>query len=205
MEILRRYKNNIEAIHSGESDAELRVSEISHILDLQKAFYLINYYKQVTDSKNQGLFNNFVFKKIEEIFIEYQKYLLETGDVNYNEFKDFTATVMLKLEHRRHLIFNKYTIQGYSSMPTAVFERSFDDAVKVFYEFIDSLLVIPYICKDLSGISLENCLRKEFTQLIVDFRTKYQLKDSISGSQLDSFLAKSIKRISTALKDEDSY
>lgn len=49
VEILRRYKNNIEAIHSGESDYELRVAEISHILDLQKSFYLINYYKQVTD------------------------------------------------------------------------------------------------------------------------------------------------------------
>ena len=29
MEILRRYKNNIEKIHSGESSIELRVSEIS--------------------------------------------------------------------------------------------------------------------------------------------------------------------------------
>ena len=34
VEILRRYKNNIEAIHSGESDYELRVSETAHILDL---------------------------------------------------------------------------------------------------------------------------------------------------------------------------
>lgn len=67
-------------------------------------------------------------------------------------------------------------------MPNAIFESSFDDAVKVFYEFIDSLLIIPNECKDLSGMNLENCLRKEFTSLIVDFRSKYQLKDSISGS-----------------------
>lgn len=29
MEILRRYKNNVEKIHSGESSIELRVAEIS--------------------------------------------------------------------------------------------------------------------------------------------------------------------------------
>lgn len=34
VEILRRYKNNIEAIHSGESDYHLRVAEIARILDL---------------------------------------------------------------------------------------------------------------------------------------------------------------------------
>lgn len=67
-------------------------------------------------------------------------------------------------------------------MPTSVFESSFDDAIKVFYEFIDSLLVIPNACKDLKGLNLENCLRKEFTSLIVEFRSKYQLKDSIAGS-----------------------
>lgn len=52
VEIIRRYKNNIEAIHSGDSDDNLRITEVAHILDLQKAFFLINFYKNVSDSKN---------------------------------------------------------------------------------------------------------------------------------------------------------
>jgi hypothetical protein len=52
VEIVRRYKNNIEAIHSGESDSGLRITEVAHLLDLQKAFFLINFFKNVSDSKN---------------------------------------------------------------------------------------------------------------------------------------------------------
>ena len=60
MEILRRYKNNVEKIHSGESSMELRVAEISQMLDLLRAFFLINYYKDITDAKNQGLYDIFI-------------------------------------------------------------------------------------------------------------------------------------------------
>lgn len=70
----------------------------------------MNYFKGISDSKNQGLYDTFIFDKIKKIFLDYQKYLLETGDGNYNEFKDFTATLLLKMQHRKNLIFNKYTI-----------------------------------------------------------------------------------------------
>lgn len=88
---------------------------------------------------------------------------MEVGDVNYNEFKDFTATLLLKMELKKHQIFYKYTIQGYSSMPTASFTRSFDDAPRIYYEFIDSLLVVPNQCENLDGLHLENCLRRNLT------------------------------------------
>lgn len=90
-------------------------------------------------------------------------------------------------------------------MPTVTFERTYEDATKLYYEFIDSLLVIPGICSDLRGVNLENCIRKELTQIIVDFRSRYQLKQSISGTQLDVFLQKAIKRISNTLREEESY
>lgn len=71
VEILRRYKNNVEAIHSKESNPQLRVSEIAHILDLLRAFFLINYFKDMTDSKNQAIYQTFIFEKIKSIFEEY--------------------------------------------------------------------------------------------------------------------------------------
>ena len=39
VEIIRRYKNNVEAIHNGESNFDLRVNEISNILDILRAFF----------------------------------------------------------------------------------------------------------------------------------------------------------------------
>lgn len=48
-------------------------------------------------------------------------------------------------------------------MPNAVFDNSFADATKLYYEFIDNLLVVPSICVDLTNVSLENCIRKELT------------------------------------------
>ena len=195
VEILRRYKNNIEAIHSGESDAKLRVSEVARILDLLRAFFLINYYKDTTDQKNLGLYQTFIFDKIKEIFEQYQKYLLETGDQNYNDFKDFTATLLLKMELRKHIIFYQYTIQGYSSMPTTSFQKNFTDAAKIFYEFNDSLLVIPNLCNGQRGFQLEGCIKRNLTQLIVDFRTKYQFKTSISGSEMDTYLQRATDTI----------
>jgi hypothetical protein len=47
---------------------------------------------------------------------------METGDANYIEFKDFTATVLLKMEHRRHMVFEKNGIQSYASEPSVVFK-----------------------------------------------------------------------------------
>ncbi len=43
VEILRRYKNNVEKIHTGESSSKVRISEISSILDLLRAFFIVNY------------------------------------------------------------------------------------------------------------------------------------------------------------------
>lgn len=35
---------------------------------------------------------------------------METGDANFNDFKDFTATLILKMEHRRFLVFDNISI-----------------------------------------------------------------------------------------------
>ena len=79
---------------------------------------MINFYKATTDAKNQGLYKMYIYDKITTMFSDYTKFLLEVGDKNYNEFKDFTATLLLKMELKKHIIFYKYSIEGYSSIPS---------------------------------------------------------------------------------------
>ena len=57
-----------------------------------------------------ALYNTFIFEKIKTIFKDYTKYVLENGTDNYDQFKDFTATLLLKMELRRNIIFFIYTI-----------------------------------------------------------------------------------------------
>lgn len=47
------------------------------------------------------------------------------------------------MEVRKFIIFYKYTMQGYSALPPAVFQKSYNGSSKIYYEFVDSLLIIP--------------------------------------------------------------
>ena len=44
------------------------MNEISSILDILRAFFIINYKKGITDAKNKGLYKLYIFDKIKEIF-----------------------------------------------------------------------------------------------------------------------------------------
>jgi len=68
MEIIRRYKNNVEKIHTGESDGKVQIKEIAVMLDLLRAFFLINFQRNTTDAKNMGLFKMFIIDKIKLIY-----------------------------------------------------------------------------------------------------------------------------------------
>ena len=71
VEILRRYKNNIEKIQNGESSQKIQIKEITYMLDLLRAFFIINYKREITDQKNKGLYRIFIKEKIVKIFEEY--------------------------------------------------------------------------------------------------------------------------------------
>ncbi len=169
VEILRRYKNNIERIKDGESDFKIQVTETAHMLDLLRAFFIINYRKKLTDSKSQGLYRIFIFDKIKKLFHDYEKYLLEIGDQSYNDFKDFTACLLLKMEMRTETIFKTYTIGAYSTMPVSQFKHQFSDSTKIYYELLDSLLILPNQCDNLIKKDLKDCVRDKANQIIVDF------------------------------------
>lgn len=204
-EILRRYKNNVENIHLHKSSYDLRVTETAYMLDLLRAFYIVNYKMGVTDDESQMKYNSGIFNRIESVYGEYKKYLVETGSDVYNDFKDFTATILLKMKHRTYIIFKLTTIAGYMNLPTFNLESSSANAIKVYYEFLDHMLLIPNECLDLISNHLENCVNEKTSKLLVLFYNKYQLFASVGGADLLAYLRSNTQHIFQNIKGKDSY
>ncbi len=53
------------------------------------------------------------------------------------------------MEHRKYIIFTEYTMQAYINLPTNSLKNEFIDAIKVYYEFLDYLLIVPTQCLNL--------------------------------------------------------
>ncbi len=103
--ILRRYKNNIEKLKSETTVYKDRNSEVAYVLDLLRCFYFINYRNLHTDEENILKYKNYIFDKIRAIYREYYKNFSLTIDKSFYDFKDFTATLLLKMEHRTYIYF----------------------------------------------------------------------------------------------------
>ena len=50
--IIRRFKKNLDNIHSNTTSNDTLVTELAYILDLLRAFFIINYRKKITDNIN---------------------------------------------------------------------------------------------------------------------------------------------------------
>lgn len=205
VEILRRYKNNIEKIHSGESSFQIQVQEISYILDLLRAFFIINYKSDFTDTKNQKLYDIFIEEKMHEMYADYQRYLLELGDDTYNDFKDFTATLILKMRLKKFLIFDKYSIAAYINMPVSSFDSEFEEAISVYYEFLDSMMILPSNCGHLSFEKAQECLHRNSSEIMVELDKKYQLGASVPGTLLIEYLNSNIESLLNSVSKPEFF
>ena len=70
VQILRRYKSNIEQIHMEKSSYDSKVTELAYILDLLRGFYFVNFKNNVSDAKNQELYKKYIYDKIISIYTE---------------------------------------------------------------------------------------------------------------------------------------
>ena len=204
-EILRRYKNNIENIHMHKSSYELRVTETAYILDLLRAFFIVNFKRKMIDDQNQLHYEAAIYNRILSVYKDYKKYLVEIGSEAYNDFKDFTATLLLKMNHRVYIIFRMLTMAGYVNMPAFNLDNSVASAIKIYYEFFDNMSTIPNECLDLLSNALEDCLNEKSSKLVMFFYQKYQLFASVAGADLISYLRNNISKMVDTIKAQDSF
>jgi len=104
-QILRRYTNNIENIHTKKSNAIQRLTELAYMLDLLRAFFLVNFKSKIDNKRNTELYKEYIFEKIIEMFEKYEEYMRTNHGKDYYDFKDWTATLLLKMKHRTFIYF----------------------------------------------------------------------------------------------------
>lgn len=204
VQILRRYKSNIEQIHLSKSSYDSRVTELAYLLDLLRGFFFVNYKNKVENGKNQELYKKYIYDKIVSIYLEYHKFISQKVDKGYYDFKDWTATLLLKLEHRTYINFTVYGMDAMMNLSS--FEKNTQSKqIKVYYEWRDRMMAIPVKCMNSLDVSLEECMIGEFGVIYNNFYNKFQLFASVAGSNMLQFIKTLNNKIADAIKSKGAY
>ena len=211
-QILRRYKANAESLRvpSTDNTADAKklsnfVHELSIFLDLLRSFFIVNYRSGMTDEQSLALYKSTIYERIKGIFETYSSYMETNSDPSLERLRDFTATLLLKMEHRVFIVVRLYTVQGYINRPLFEYDGQYATSSKVFYELMDGLMEVPGICKDFSYLRLESCVREKTFSVVESLYNKYQLFTSVSGSNLHGFITESCTEILDEFRIKKTY
>jgi hypothetical protein len=188
VQILRRYKDNVDKIRMHESSYKTMITEVGYILELCLAFWKVNFTQGIVDKQNEERFRFAVYDKIKEIYLDYQKYMVETGDQKYNDVKDFTVLLLSKLEVKMHKIFQIYSFQGYNGQPMIPVENELYSAAELYFRLMDQLVIVPERCLDLHVNDIKVCLTSELSKILNNFYFDYWMFTSVNGAQLFDFI-----------------
>lgn len=202
LEIVRRYKENLERLVADMHAPETMCSEYGFMLDLYRAFVIVNYKLGVSNEEVQKRYTFAIFEKIKLIFETYKRYMIENNINTLLNSKIFTATVLLKIHHRNYLIYTYYGVSGYLSLPVFIPDNHFGKIAKIYYQYFDHLMLVPVFCAETLENGLERCVRQKMFGIMSDLYTSYELFNSVASYDLLNFfsveteelIAKAIRR-----------
>lgn len=195
VQILRRYKDNVDKIRMHDSSYKTMITEIGYILELCLSFWKINFLNNIVDKQNEERFRFAVIDKIKDVYEDYKKYMIETGDSTYNDVKDFTVTLLAKLEVKIHKIFKVYSFRAYMGHPTLPVENELFSAAELYFKLMDQLVIVPERCLDLHVNDIKGCLTSHVTEVMNNFYFDYWMFTSVNGAQLFDFIKLGIQNI----------
>lgn len=99
---------------------------------------------------------------------------------------EFTATILLRMKIRIMIAINIYNIATIASRPSVMNKNNFHTAVKVFYEFRDSMMLIPGVCIEFTNLKV--CYLYHTNEILKFLIEKYQLKRTMKGVSLFFYL-----------------
>ena len=180
----------LERIHLQKISFDNRVTEMAYLIDMLNAFYMVNYKSGIDHEKNVQLYKTHIFEKIVTIFDKYNEYLKQYKGKPYYDFKDWVATLLLKMEHRTYVIFTVIGIDAIINYPIwAPSDRTHQAQIsRIFFEFKDRMMIIPLQCLNSLNVPLNVCMQGKIGIIITNFYNKYQLFASVSGANLLSFI-----------------
>jgi len=195
LQLIRRYKANVELIISGKTSREGATREIGAMLDLARGFWILNHKLGVSDEENLQRSDQGIVAKVKLIYDTYRKYLVENQHEGVRGVREFTATLLLKLHLRRYIIFVLYGLNGYMALPVFSVDNNFGKAARIYYEWIDNLMLIPGQCKDLLEGGIENCVKQKAFAIENELYQRYSLYASINGYDVLSFIRGEMKQL----------
>lgn len=177
--IIERYEKLLDVIKFSQFTDIKLVREITYLLDLQEAFYVVNYKIGVNEPRSMLEFQTEVMENIQHSYNFYIGQLTTTDKESLIEIRNFTATLLLKMKHMEHIIFRFHSITEFVNMSkTMIYERD-PVMVKLYYEILDNMLTIPKKC--VNFLVLKNCALHETNKLLRFIASKYMLKRSNKG------------------------
>ncbi len=177
--IIERFENSCNEIKFSRFDMTRYLHEIATILDLHDAFDVVAYRLGYSQQLTLNLYRMNIFQRIVEVFNGISQQLSHESAYQRVEMKQFTAILLLKMEHHNFLIFFFHSVSEIASLPQANILSEHRTTVKVYYELRDYLVIIPKHC--VNFLEIKVCAIYETNKIIRYLSGKYLLKRSISG------------------------
>lgn len=190
-QLLRRYKDVVDNIRLNRASNPKLVHEISLMMELVKAFHIINYKLKKSEPDSITMFNTQILIRLENVFKILQTQL--GTDIRWKDIKDFSATLILKLMHRTFVIFKVNSISQVVNKPLMSYESGYELNTKVFYQLLDNMMLIPRTCANF--LVLKSCAHHEAVKVLRYLAGRYKLKRSTSGWVIFDDISAAVKQV----------
>ena len=190
-EIFERYRKYLRVLELEKFDYTKFVYELAMGLQLSKAFFVY--------LEKEGEDEDIIRKKFEVILQrikdEYEGSHFGANNLVLQNVKHFTVCLLLKLKNLSFIVMDIKGLEQVSNSDSKDIPVAKTLSVKVYYEILDNMLVLPKKCENF--ISLKNCLYLESNKILNYVKNKYLLKRSVSGWGLLDKITKIFKNLNS--------
>jgi hypothetical protein len=195
-QLLERFKANVVKIRERQTDTFSFVSEIAVFLDMLRAFHTINKERGMTPQESESLFESLIAQPITNTYNVFQDVMVQNNDDSFFRVREFTATLLLKMKHRNHVIIHFFGWNDYFKARISAESRLFDNVVKFYEELVDAVMLIPSTCQEYTDVSLETCFKDRLDADLSEYSKKYMLEASVSGISLFRYVQQALDKVS---------
>lgn len=191
--IADRYGTVVDAIKYSQFNEIKLVHELTWFLQLQEAFYVVNYKMGLNEPKNIISFNTEVVEALRARFDLVAKAMRDVDKARLTDVRDFTATLLLKMKHMEFVAFKYNSITEFVNLSKVMIHYRQPVIVKLYYEVLDNMLMIPKHC--VNFLVLKKCAYFETNKLLRHLGSKYMLKRSVGGWGVFDYLQNILKQL----------
>ena len=196
--MVQRYRSVVDAIKHSEFNYVKFVHEVALIIDMQQAYYIVNYKSRVNEPKSIKNFQTQVMEQIKKNY-EFITTHIPKDDQTRHDIKDFTASLLLKMSHSEFLIFKYYGVSHIVNFSSARLQSLSQTTVKVYYELLNNLMMIPKNC--VNFLTLKHCAFHETNRILRLIGSKYMLKRSTGGWAIYQYVHDMMKMLYSKSND----